>query len=107
VNWSLASPATRNAPPDIFVAGGDAQKIAAFLDQPIRIVPNLVFHGILIAYIPPFGSLFGLPTWCDERLADQQRINFNAGDHSISISMTYVDYLLVEQPRIAAVAEPR
>jgi type III pantothenate kinase len=40
----------QDAPPDIFVAGGDAQKIAAFLDQPIRIVPNLVFHGIAIAH---------------------------------------------------------
>src|SRR5439155_15551596 len=32
--------------------------------------------------IPPFGSLFNLPTWCDERLSEQARINFNAGDHT-------------------------
>src|SRR5205809_4444319 len=26
--------------------------------------------------IPPFGSLFGLPTWCDEGLAVHSTINF-------------------------------
>src|SRR5262245_26638413 len=55
--------------------------------------------------IPPFGSLFSLPTWCDDRLAEQPRINFNAGDHSISISMAYTDYLTAEQPQLGAYAE--
>ena len=34
--------------------------------------------------IPPFGSLFGLHTHCDERLSENEIINFNAGDHGIS-----------------------
>ncbi len=48
--------------------------------------------------IPPFGSLFELKTYCDERLAEHAKINFNAGDHAISISMTFADYRTVEQP---------
>lgn len=48
--------------------------------------------------IPPFGSLFDLPTFCDYRLAEQKTINFNAGDHAISVSMTFVDYATIEQP---------
>jgi Ala-tRNA(Pro) deacylase len=55
--------------------------------------------------IPPFGSLFGLETWCDERLAEHSPINFNAGDHAISVSMTYEAYLAVEQPQLGRVAE--
>jgi len=55
--------------------------------------------------IPPFGSLFGLATWCDERLADQPKINFNAGDHAISISIAYSDYLTAEQPKLGMYAE--
>jgi Ala-tRNA(Pro) deacylase len=55
--------------------------------------------------IPPFGSLFGLPTWCDQRLGEQPQINFNAGDHSISISMTYGNYLSAEQPQLGQYAE--
>jgi len=63
------------------------------------------FTGLTPGSIPPFGSLFGLATWCDERLAEHQRINFNAGDHSISISMTYDDYIAAEQPRLGQYAE--
>jgi Ala-tRNA(Pro) deacylase len=61
--------------------------------------------GLAPGSIPPFGSLFGLPTWCDDGLAAQPQINFNAGDHAISISMTYADYLRAEQPRLGAFAE--
>ena len=55
--------------------------------------------------IPPFGSLFQLPTWCDRKLADQATINFNAGDHSISICMEYSEFARVEQPRMGDYAE--
>jgi len=61
--------------------------------------------GLTPGSIPPFGSLFGLTTWCDERLSEQPRINFNAGDHSISVSMTYADYIAAEQPQIGQYAE--
>jgi Ala-tRNA(Pro) deacylase len=61
--------------------------------------------GLQPGSIPPFGSLFGLPTWCDERLSEQPRINFNAGDHSISISMAYADYITAEQPQLGQYAE--
>ena len=54
--------------------------------------------GLEPGAIPPIGSLFNLPTWCDQRLAEQSRINFNAGDHAISISMRYADYVALEQP---------
>ena len=61
--------------------------------------------GLAPGSIPPFGSLFNLPTWCDERLADQPRINFNAGDHAISISMSYSDYAAAEQPTLGRYAD--
>jgi Ala-tRNA(Pro) deacylase len=61
--------------------------------------------GLAPGSIPPFGSLFGIDTWCDERLAEQPRINFNAGDHAISISMTCADYLAVEQPTLGLYGE--
>jgi Ala-tRNA(Pro) deacylase len=61
--------------------------------------------GLAPGSIPPFGSLFGLATWCDARLSDHPRINFNAGDHAISISMTYADYLVAEQPKLGTYAE--
>ena len=60
--------------------------------------------GLRPGSIPPFGSLFALRTLCDERLADQPTINFNAGDHAISICMTYADYQSLEQPELGRFA---
>jgi Ala-tRNA(Pro) deacylase len=61
--------------------------------------------GLAPGAIPPFGSLFGLPTLCDRRLGENESINFNAGDHSISVSMRYNDYLLVEHPVMGTFAD--
>jgi Ala-tRNA(Pro) deacylase len=54
--------------------------------------------------IPPFGRLFGLPSYCDLRLRDQPRINFNAGDRAISIALAVGDYLAVERPVLGSFA---
>jgi len=56
--------------------------------------------GLEPGSIPPFGSLFGLPTLCDQRLGENETINFNAGDHSVSVSMRYEDYVRVESPEL-------
>jgi Ala-tRNA(Pro) deacylase len=61
--------------------------------------------GLVPGSIPPFGSLFGLPTLCDQRLGANETINFNAGDHSVSVSMRYVDYVQVEKPELGEFAQ--
>jgi Ala-tRNA(Pro) deacylase len=53
--------------------------------------------------IPPFGSLFGLPTYCDPALGLNERINFNAGGHAVSVSMLYDEYARVERPNLLAI----
>jgi Ala-tRNA(Pro) deacylase len=58
--------------------------------------------GLLPGSIPPFGSLFGLPTHCDPALGEHASINFNAGDHSVSISMSHADYLKAEAPALVS-----
>jgi Ala-tRNA(Pro) deacylase len=60
----------------------------------------LELTGLVPGSIPPLGSLFGLKTLCDERLGEHERINFNAGDHRISVSMLSADYLRVEGPEL-------
>ncbi len=59
--------------------------------------------GLQPGSIPPFGSLFGLPTYCDPALGENASINFNAGDHAISVKMTYADYAAVEKPTPAEI----
>lgn len=56
--------------------------------------------GLEPGSIPPFGSLFGLPTLCDSRLGENSTINFNAGDHCVSVSMSYADYIRIESPEL-------
>lgn len=52
--------------------------------------------GLQPGSIPPFGSLFGLRTLIDPALGLNSAINFNAGDHAISIQMSHADYVTVE-----------
>jgi Ala-tRNA(Pro) deacylase len=66
-------------------------------------VENLT--GLQPGSIPPFGSLFGLTTYCDPALADNSSINFNAGDHAISIQMAYADFIRVEKPTLLPLAD--
>lgn len=61
--------------------------------------------GLEPGAIPPFGQLFGLETWCDEQLAAEPQINFNAGDHSVSIRLAYEDFARVEQPERGSFGE--
>lgn len=61
--------------------------------------------GLAPGSIPPFGSLFHLPTLCDARLGANETVNFNAGDHCISVSMRYEDYVRVEKPELGRFAE--
>jgi Ala-tRNA(Pro) deacylase len=64
----------------------------------------LELTGLQPGSIPPFGSLFGLPAYCDPALAANASINFNAGDHSISVQMAYADYLQVENPQLNTIS---
>ena len=64
----------------------------------------LELTGLAPGSIPPFGSLFGLPTLCDRRLGENEVINFNAGDHAISVSMQYASYLQIEEPELGIFA---
>jgi Ala-tRNA(Pro) deacylase len=61
--------------------------------------------GLKPGSIPPLGSLFSIQTYCDRRLAENERINFNAGDHGISISLAYSEYARVEPLELGEFAE--
>jgi len=65
----------------------------------------LELTGLEPGSIPPLGSLFDLPTLCDRRLAENETINFNAGDHCVSVSMRYEDYVRVERPELGRFSE--
>ncbi len=93
-------------PADRKLASGDARRAEGF--RKLRFASREEVEqltGLQPGAIPPFGSLFGLATLCDGRLGQNEVINFNAGDHRISISMRYEDYFRAEKPRLGTFSE--
>lgn len=60
--------------------------------------------GVVPGGVPPFGNLFGLPVFCDETVFNNERIIFNAGDRSVSITIASEDYKRVVNPNIVAIS---
>jgi Ala-tRNA(Pro) deacylase len=56
--------------------------------------------GAPVGAVPPFGSLFGLPTYADQEVVEREVIAFNAGGRDISVTMRGPDFALLEQPII-------
>ncbi len=61
--------------------------------------------GVLSGGVPPFGNLFNLEVFADEKVFENERIIFNAGDRSYSVGMRSVDYCSVVSPRVVQISE--
>lgn len=57
--------------------------------------------GLTPGAVPPFGSLFGMPTFVDPALGQEEKINFNAGDQTISFCILWQEYQKAEPMRLA------
>ncbi len=53
---------------------------------------------------PPFGDLYGLPTYQDRRLLDAESIVFAAGSHRHSMRLSLAAYQEAAQPAVAELA---
>jgi Ala-tRNA(Pro) deacylase len=53
-----------------------------------------------VGAMPPFGNLYGLDVWVAARLAEDEQIAFNAGDHTELIRMAYQDFDRLVQPKV-------
>ncbi len=63
-----------------------------------------LFPDCAIGAMPPFGNLYGLPTYVDKSLATQDYIVFEAGTHSDAIKMSYRDYEKIVKPKVEDLA---
>ena len=50
---------------------------------------------------PPIGRIFGMPTLMDESLFADDRVTFQAGTHTDSVTMSLADFRRVAQPEVA------
>lgn len=51
--------------------------------------------------VPPFGQLFGLPTYLDESVLENEFVNFNIGMLTKSVKISRQDLLRIMEPKIS------
>ena len=64
-----------------------------------------VFHTCEPGAMPPFGNLFGVPTYCDCRLEMNDSIEFNAGSHTDTVRMAFHDFKRLAHPTVIDVVQ--
>jgi Ala-tRNA(Pro) deacylase len=50
--------------------------------------------------MPPFGNLWGMEVFADERLTEDERIAFNAGTHTELVQLGYADFERLVRPQV-------
>lgn len=59
------------------------------------------FTDCEVGAMPPFGNLYGLPTWVDTTLTADDRIVFEAGTHEEAVKVAYADFARIVKPKVA------
>ena len=62
------------------------------------------FPGCEVGAMPPFGNLYGMDTYVDVMLEEDDEITFNAGTHTQVVRLAYEDYRRLVQPRVCSIA---
>ena len=62
---------------------------------------HIAFPDCAVGAMPPFGSLYGLPTYVDESLTQDDYIVLEAGTHTDAIKLSYKDYERLAEPKVA------
>jgi Ala-tRNA(Pro) deacylase len=57
-----------------------------------------LFPDCEIGAMPPFGNLYGIPVFVEERLSKDKEIAFNAGSHAELIRLAYEDFNRLVKP---------
>jgi Ala-tRNA(Pro) deacylase len=54
--------------------------------------------------MPPFGNLYGMDVFADEKLAEDKEIAFNAGSHRELVRMSFTDFRDLVKPAMIPLA---
>ncbi len=63
-----------------------------------------LFPDCEVGAMPPFGNLYGVETFVADKLADDEKIAFNAGNHTELIRMAYADFARLVEPKVLTFA---
>ncbi len=86
----------------------DLAKAAALLSrEDVHLVPEWefapTFPDCQPGAMPPFGNLYGVPVYVDAELARAERIVFQAGTHTLTMSVAYADFERTVRPIAGAI----
>ncbi len=83
----------------------DLKKLAKVVGTDVRLANESEMQGLFeeteIGAEPPFGNLYGLPTYVDISLAECSDIVFQAGTHEDTIRISFEDYKRTAEPQMA------
>jgi Ala-tRNA(Pro) deacylase len=86
----------------------DMEKVEKVTGKPVSLEKEQDFKSLfpesVIGAMPPFGNLYGLTTYVDKDLAEQDYIVFEAGTHTDAIKMSYRDYEKIVKPQVEDLA---
>jgi Ala-tRNA(Pro) deacylase len=86
----------------------DLEKLATFVGKDISFESEQEFESLFpdcaVGAMPPFGNLYGVPTYVDKSLAEEDYIVFEAGTHTEAIKLNYHDYEKIVKPQVEALA---
>jgi Ala-tRNA(Pro) deacylase len=86
----------------------DLAKVARAVGKAVSLDTEQEFKSLFpdcaTGAMPPFGNLYGLPTYVDKRLAQEDYIVFEAGTHTDAIKVSYRDYERIVEPRVEDMA---
>ena len=57
--------------------------------------------------LPPFGNLYDVAVYVDRALMRNERIAFQAGTHTVTMSVAYQDFERLARPTVADIAMTR
>lgn len=63
-----------------------------------------MFPGCELGAMPPFGNLYGMKTYVDTMLEEDDEIAFNAGTHTQVVRLAYEDYTKLVQPTLCSIS---
>lgn len=86
----------------------DMSRFGQIVGEPVELASEQriqdLFPDCELGAIPPFGKLYGLPTYIDRTLAGHGDFLFPAGAHSSALRMNYQDFESLSQPQISSFA---
>jgi Ala-tRNA(Pro) deacylase len=86
----------------------DHEKLAKIVGQDVSFESEGEFESIFpdcaVGAMPPFGNLYGVPTYVDKSLAEEDYIVFEAGTHTEAIRLSYRDYEKIVKPQVKDLA---